>query len=75
MNNFVKVEGGMFIRKSGFQVKKGLSIPQITVKVNDFYIDDFVITQDDWNHVMQYHPSYFKKGELPVECVGSPCPS
>lgn len=70
MNNFVEVDGGVFIRKSGFKVKKGLSIPEITVKVNSFFIDDFVVTQADWNHVMQYNPSYFKKDELPVECVG-----
>ena len=70
MNNFVKVDGGIFVRKSGFQVKKGLSIPEITVKVDDFYIDDFVVVQGDWNEVMDYNPSYFKDDKLPVECLG-----
>lgn len=70
MNNFVRVDGGIFIRKEDFQVKKGLSIQTITVKVNDFYMDDFVVTQADWNQVMDYNPSYFKDNELPVESVG-----
>ena len=69
MNNFIKVEGGIFVRRSGFQVKKGLSIPEITVKVDDFYIDDFVVVQGDWNEVMDYNLSYFKADELPVECL------
>lgn len=70
MNNFIKVDGGIFVRKSDYQVKKGLPISEITVKVNDFYIDDFVVTQGDWNQVMDYNPSYFINDELPVECVG-----
>jgi len=39
------------------------------VKVNDFCIDDFVVTQNDWNEVMEYNPSYFRNNELPVESV------
>lgn len=69
MNHFIKVVGGIFIRKDGFKVKKGLSITEIMVKVNDFYIDDFVVTQEDWKLVMDYNPSNFKNDELPVECV------
>jgi len=69
VNNFVKVDGGVFVRKAGFQVKKGLLIPTITVKVDSFYIDDFVVTQEDWNQVMDYNPSYFKDNNLPVESV------
>ena len=45
MNNFIKVDGGVFVRKRDFQVKAGLSIDEITVRVDDFYIDDFVVTQ------------------------------
>lgn len=59
MDNFVKVDGGAFIRSKGF----------IKVKVNDFYIDDFVVTQGSWNQVMDSNPSYFKNDDLPVECV------
>jgi len=46
-----------------------LSIPEITVKVDDFFIDDFVVTQDDFAEVMGYNPSYFQNAELPVECI------
>ncbi|MCL1859190.1 MAG: formylglycine-generating enzyme family protein [Oscillospiraceae bacterium] len=70
MNNFIKVDGGIFFRKGDYQVKKGISFEKIKVKVNDFYIDDFVITQGDWNQVMDYNPSRFKNDELPVETVG-----
>jgi len=69
MNNFVKVDGGIFVRSGDYQVKKEISIKEIKVKVNDFYIDDFVVTQADWNQVMDYNPSYFKNDGLPVECV------
>ena len=70
MNNFVKVDGGTFVRKGDYQVKKGLSFPEIMVRVNGFYIDDFVVTQGDWNQVMDDNPSYFKGDDLPVERVG-----
>jgi len=40
------------------------------VKINDFYMDDFVITQGDWNQVMDSNPSHFKDDALPVELVG-----
>gem|GEM_PF-2652440 len=69
MNNFVKVEGGVFVRKHDLQIKKRLSIPEITVKVDTFYIDDFAVTQGDWNQAMPTNPSYFKDDNLPVECV------
>lgn len=46
-----------------------MSIPEITVKVDDFFIDDFVVTQDDFAEVMGYNPSYFQNAELPVECI------
>jgi len=70
VNNFIKVDGGVFVRKGDYQVEKGLTFTEITVKVDDFYIDDFVVTQGDWNQIMDYNPSYFKNDELPVECVG-----
>ena len=70
MNNFVKVDGGIFVRSGDYQVKKGLLIPEITVKVDDYYIDDFVVTQCDWIQVMDNNPSFFKADDLPVECVG-----
>ena len=70
MNNFVKVDGGIFVRKGDYQAKQGLLFSEITVKVDTFYIDDFVVAQDDWNQVMGYNPSYFKSDSLPVECVG-----
>jgi formylglycine-generating enzyme required for sulfatase activity len=69
-NNFIKVDGGVFVRTKDISSKKGLSITKITVKVNDFYIDAFVVSQGDWNSVMDYNPSYFKDDALPVEMVG-----
>jgi formylglycine-generating enzyme required for sulfatase activity len=54
MNNFIKVEGGTFIRKGDYQAQNGSAFSEITVKVNGFYIDDFVVTQVDWNKVMDY---------------------
>jgi Uncharacterized conserved protein len=70
MNNFIKVDGGIFVRKADYHVAKGLDITEISIKVDDFYIDDFVVTQGDWNSVMDANPSYFKDDALPVECVG-----
>jgi formylglycine-generating enzyme required for sulfatase activity len=70
MNNFIKIDGGVFIRKKDIQFKKGLPFTEITVKVNTCFIDDFVVTQGDWNSVMDYNPSYFTNDELPVETVG-----
>jgi len=70
MNHFVKVDGGVFVRKCDYHVKKGLDISQVTIAVDSFYIDDFVVTQADWNCVMETNPSHFKRDDLPVECVG-----
>ena len=70
MRDFVKVEGGEFVRTRDFQVKKGLEISEITVRVRDFYIADFVVTQGDWERVMGCKPSHFKGKDLPVELVG-----
>ena len=72
MNNFIRVDGGVFVRTRDFDflIKQGLTITEITFKVNSFYIDDFVVTQADWNSVMDYNPSHFMDDKLPVECVG-----
>ena len=70
MNHFIQVDGGVFFRKGDYQVEKGFCFSKITVRVDRFYMDDFVVTQRDWNEVMDYNPSYFKNDDLPVECVG-----
>ena len=70
MNNFIKVDGGEFVRTRDFQVKKGLAISAVTVRVSTFFIDDFVVTQRDWTSVMGSNPSFFKREDLPVELVG-----
>ena len=41
MNNFIKVDGATFVRKGDYQVKKGLSFTEITVKVNNIYKKEF----------------------------------
>ena len=61
---------GAFVRSGDYQVEKGLSFSEITVKVDSFYSADFVVTQREWNEVMDYNPSHFRNDDLPIECVG-----
>jgi formylglycine-generating enzyme required for sulfatase activity len=39
------------------------------IKVQDFYIGKYEVTQKEWNEVMDYNPSNFKGDSLPVEMV------
>ncbi|GAB1443529.1 hypothetical protein MASR2M39_23700 [Ignavibacteriales bacterium] len=43
--------------------------PMVEVKVNDFYIGIFEVTQDLWEEVMDKNPSKFSGGSLPVESI------
>lgn len=44
--------------------------PKHTVKVNDFYIGKFEVTQAQWKDIMRNkNPSWFVGDDLPVECV------
>ncbi|MGB5770383.1 MAG: formylglycine-generating enzyme family protein, partial [Crocosphaera sp.] len=43
---------------------------QQQVRVNDFYIGKYEVTQEQWQTIMGNNPSYFKKwGKYPVERV------
>ncbi|HEX9062791.1 MAG TPA: SUMF1/EgtB/PvdO family nonheme iron enzyme [Clostridia bacterium] len=61
-DNFVLVKGGTFINtKSNFYGK--------SVKIPDFYIGKYEITQKEWSDVMGSNPAAFKGDNLPVETV------
>ncbi len=41
-----------------------------TVRVSDFYIGKYEVTQKLWKEIMGNNPNYFKGDDLPVENVG-----
>lgn len=60
--NVVFVKGGKFVNtKSNLYAKK--------VKILDFYIGKYEVTQKEWMDVMGNNPSTFKGDNLPVEGV------
>jgi formylglycine-generating enzyme required for sulfatase activity len=60
--NFVLVKGGNFINtRSNYY---GTSI-----KISDFYVSKYEVTQKEWTEVMGSNPSQFKGNNLPVETV------
>ncbi len=61
-DNFVLVKGGAFVNnKSNLYGKK--------VKISDFYMGKYEVTQKEWSEVMGNNPSEFKGDNLPVETV------
>lgn len=61
-DNFVLVKGGTFVNtKSNLYGKN--------VKIKDFYISKFEVSQKEWLEVMENNPSEFKDDNLPVEMV------
>ena len=60
------VEGGSFqMGGDGEEDEK----PIYNVKVSDFYIGKYEVTQKQWHDVMGSNPSKFKGDNLPVEQV------
>jgi sulfatase modifying factor 1 len=60
--NMVFVKGGKFVNtKSNLYTKN--------VKIPDFYIGKYEVTQKEWIEVMGNNPSTFKGGNLPVEGI------
>lgn len=57
LNNMVFVEGGVF--------HNGVS----NVRVNNFYIGTYEVTQKEWAEIMGYNPSNWKANNLPVENI------
>ena len=66
VDNMVKVEGGIFSMGSteGYDEK-----PVHQVRLSDFCIGKYEVTQDEWEVVMGTNPSHFKGVNKPVECV------
>ncbi|CAN7672633.1 SUMF1/EgtB/PvdO family nonheme iron enzyme [Paenibacillus sp. LjRoot153] len=61
-DNFILVKGGTFMNtKSNYYGK--------SVKISDFYIGKYEVTQKEWIEVMGSNPSEFKGNNLPVEMV------
>ncbi len=61
-DNFVLVKGGASKNKKSHLYGKN-------VKVSDFYIGKYEVTQKEWNNVMTSNPSKYKGDNLPVEMV------
>jgi formylglycine-generating enzyme len=62
IKNFVLVKGGSFVNtKSSYYGKE--------VRVSDFYIGKYEVTQKEWIATMGSNPSEFKGDNLPVEKV------
>ena len=68
----VKVEAGTFMMGATPEMEKPHDnekpAHQVTLS-NDYYIGKCEVTQALWQAVMGDNPSYFKGGNLPVECV------
>jgi formylglycine-generating enzyme len=60
--NFVLVKGGEFVNSKSNYYGKNIKVP-------DFYIGKYEITQKEWVHLMQNNPSEFKGDNLPVETI------
>lgn len=58
IRNMVYVRGGDFVM--------GLDHDAETVKVTDFYISKYEVTQAEWNTIMGGNDSYYKGPDLPV---------
>ena len=64
---FIYVEGGSF--QMGSTEGYAHEEPVHTVRVGDFYIGKYEVTQAEWEEVMGSNPSYFKGTNRPVEQV------
>lgn len=68
--NFVLVRGGQFMMGSpGSQEDRGDSETLHEVRVSDFAMCRYAVTQEEWLMVTGSNPSYFKGNNLPVEQV------
>ncbi len=61
-HNFVLVKGGSFKNKHSNYYGKG-------VKLADFWLSKYEVTQKEWQEIMGTNPSYIKGNNLPVEGV------
>jgi formylglycine-generating enzyme required for sulfatase activity len=63
-HDMVLIKGGTFLMGC-----PDSHIGQHEMQVNDFYMGKYLVTQTQWQAVMDDNPSYFKGDNLPVECV------
>jgi len=61
-DNFIYVKGGSVKNKNSKLFEKKL-------KIKDFFIAKYEVTQKEWTEIMGYNPSRFKGDSLPVETV------
>ncbi|MBI4853457.1 MAG: formylglycine-generating enzyme family protein [Acidobacteria bacterium] len=69
--DMVKIPGGVFLmgsdgKEHGRSKNEG---PQHKVKISDFYIGKFEVTQAQWKNIMSDNPSRYKGDDLPVDSV------
>ncbi len=72
LENMVKVKGGSF--QMGDTSEQGSYVmnrekPIHTVKLSDYYICKYEVSQQEWEVVMGNNPSHFQGKDLPVEQV------
>ncbi|TGO02863.1 hypothetical protein PN36_17840 [Candidatus Thiomargarita nelsonii] len=69
--DMVSIPGGTFIMGSPEteDERKNREGPQHEVTVAPFYMSKYLVTQAQWDAVMEYNPSSFKGKNIPVETV------
>lgn len=70
--NMVKVKGGTFTMgatEEQGEFAQENEFPATEQSVDDYWIGETEVTQELWEAVMGYNPSFFKGPKLPVECI------
>ncbi|MGM0601401.1 MAG: formylglycine-generating enzyme family protein, partial [Candidatus Rifleibacteriota bacterium] len=66
----IRVKGGMFVMGHAPKAKKRISDSvEHRVRLSDFYLGKYEVTQEFYREVMGTNPSHFKGTQLPVEFV------
>lgn len=70
--NMIRVKGGTFTmgateEQGGYAQEN--EFPATEQTVDDYWIGETEVTQELWEAVMGYNPSFFKGPQLPVECI------
>lgn len=71
-NDMVYIEGGTFMMGSDDEEERNAPCdekPAHPVTLSTFYLCKHEVTQEEWEAVMGYNPSYFKGSNYPVERV------
>ena len=67
VTGFIKVKGGLFFMGNNFD--RDDRWPMVRVQLDDFYLSEFVVTQQLFEAVMGYNHSQFRGLRLPVTNV------